>query len=60
MDKFFENLKHQAEENPVIALAAGAALITSVSRLISASSNSRNSKAWAKEVDRRVKASKKQ
>jgi hypothetical protein len=51
---FLDNLKRQAEENPVVALGVGAALITAISKLVTASSNSRNSKVWAQEVERRV------
>jgi hypothetical protein len=52
-DRFINNLKHQAEENPVLAMGVAAALITAVSKLIDSSSNARNSKAWAQEVARR-------
>lgn len=48
MDKFLENLKHQAEENPVVALAAAGALATGLSKLV-------NSLAWKQEVKRRAK-----
>ncbi|MFL5661341.1 MAG: hypothetical protein ACJ8BW_08305 [Ktedonobacteraceae bacterium] len=46
MEKFLENLKHQAEENPILALAVAAGLLTATSKLV-------NSAAWAKEVKRR-------
>ena len=46
MDKFIDNLKRQAEENPALTMGVAAALITSVSKLINAS-------AWKKEVKRR-------
>lgn len=59
MDKFIENLKHQAEENPVLALGVAAALITAVSKLVGATNDTRNSRAWAQEVQRRVRDSKK-
>lgn len=48
MDKFLENLKAQAEENPVLAMAAAAAMLTGASKLV-------NSLAWQKEVTRRAK-----
>lgn len=57
MDRFIENLKNQAEANPVLAMGVAAALITSTSKLIDSLANAKNSKAWAKEVDRRVKKS---
>lgn len=55
MDPFLENLRRQAEENPVIALGVAAGLITSISKLIDSTANAKNSRAWKKEVDRRVK-----
>lgn len=48
MDKFVDNLKHQAEENPMLALGVAAALATSISKLV-------NAAAWKKEVARRAK-----
>lgn len=54
MNDFWENLKRQAQENPVIALAAGGALLTGVTRLFGAVVDLRNSRAWAKEVARRT------
>lgn len=59
MNEFLTNLQRQAEENPVIALGVAAGLITAISKLIDSSGNSRNSKAWAREVDRRIKQSSK-
>jgi hypothetical protein len=59
MDKFIENLKTQAEENPVLALGVAAALITAVSKLVGATNDTRNSRAWAQEVQRRIRDSKK-
>lgn len=53
MDRFFENLKRQAEENPVLAMGVTAGLITAISQLINASSGSRNSRSWARETARR-------
>jgi hypothetical protein len=54
MNPFLENLKHEAEANPIIALAIGAGLITSISKLIDSSVNAKNSRAWAAEVARRA------
>lgn len=53
MNKFLENLRRQAEENPILALGVGAAAVTAASKLIHVAVESRNSKTWAKEVDRR-------
>lgn len=47
MDKFINNLKEQAEENPMLALGVAAALIGAASKLI-------NSMAWKQEAARRV------
>lgn len=57
MNAFLTNLQRQAEENPVLALGVAAGLITSISKLIDAGANSRNSRAWNREVTRRVKKS---
>lgn len=46
MDKFLENLKLQAEENPIAALAAAAAVLHGAAKLV-------NARAWSKEVARR-------
>lgn len=53
MNKFLTNLRRQAEENPVIAIGVGAAAVTAVTKLVHVTAESRNSKTWAKEVDRR-------
>ena len=54
MNEFLTNLKRQAEENPMIALAAGAAVITAIAKFLGASSEARNSRSWRKEVKRRT------
>ena len=59
MNRFLENLKREAEENPVIALGVAAGVITAISQFVNASANKKNSASWRKEVDRRVKTSKK-
>lgn len=48
MEQFFNNLKRQAEENPVLAMGVAAALLSASSKFI-------NSNAWRKEVKRRAK-----
>jgi hypothetical protein len=58
MHRFFENLQHQAEENPVVALGVGATLIAAISKLLDAQTNARNSKTWDKEVRRRDRKTK--
>jgi cytochrome b len=54
MNEFLNNLKRQAEENPVLALGVGAALITAISKLIDSGATARNSNAWKQEVARRA------
>ena len=53
MNEFIENLKRQAEANPIFALGVAAGLITAIGKLMDSSTNSRNAKAWAREVARR-------
>ena len=53
MDPFLQNLKRQAEENPMLALGVGAAVATVVTKLINASVDAKNSRAWSREVARR-------
>jgi hypothetical protein len=59
MDRFIENLKYEAEQNPVMALGVAAGLITAVSKLMNARSDSRNARAWTREVARRAAKDKK-
>lgn len=59
MKKFLNNLKQTAQENPLMALAAGAATLTAVAKLVEASGNRAGSRAYAKDVDRRIKNNKK-
>jgi hypothetical protein len=54
MNEFLTNLKRQAQENPMFALAAGAAVITAVTKFLGAMVASHNSRVWAKEVARRA------
>lgn len=53
MKKYIDNLKLQAEENPLVAVGIGATLILAVSRLLQANTNRKNALTWAAEVDRR-------
>jgi len=46
MERFLENLKLQAEENPMAALGVAAALFHGAAKLL-------NARAWSKEVTRR-------
>lgn len=54
MNEFLNNLKRQAEENPMIALAVGGAVLTAVTKFFKAGIDAMNSRAWAKEVSRRA------
>lgn len=54
MNRFLENLKNQAEENPVFALGVAAGLITAISQLVNASSNKQNARSWDRETARRA------
>jgi hypothetical protein len=54
MKKFIDNLKRQAEENPVYVLLAGAAVITAMSKLLDANTSRSYAKTHAREVDRRL------
>jgi len=53
MNRFLENLKLQAEENPALALGIGAGLITAISKLLDSGVKAKNSRAWDREVARR-------
>jgi hypothetical protein len=58
MDKFIANLKSAAEESPLIAVGVAVAGVSALTKLLNANTERKNSKAWAKEVDRRVRKSK--
>lgn len=53
MNKFVENLKRQCEENPLVAVGVAAAALTAVAKLTQSANETRNSKTWAREVERR-------
>ena len=59
MEKFLKRLQAQAEENPMVALAVGVAVLTASSKFISAAGDAYGQKTWSKEVARRSKNSKK-
>lgn len=52
--RFYNRLKIQAQENPLAAIVIATLFITATSKLIDANTSRKNSKAWAKEVDRRA------
>lgn len=53
MKKYLNNLKLQAEENPLVAAGVGIAAITAVRMLMQANTERNNSKTWKQEVQRR-------
>jgi hypothetical protein len=59
MNEFLENLKREASANPVMALAVTAGLLTAAGKFVEAVGHHKGSTAFAKDVDRRIKASKK-
>lgn len=54
MKKFLDNLKAQAEANPLLALAAAAALFTATSKLLDANTQRSYAKTHALEINRRI------
>lgn len=59
MNEFFENLKREANANPVMALVIGTAMLTAAGKFIDAAGRYKGSNAFAKDVERRVRNSKK-
>lgn len=57
---FLDNLRRQAEENPVLAVGVGAGAVQAATKLLNVYIANKNSNAWKKEVKRReAKTSKK-
>lgn len=54
MKKFIDNLKRQAEANPLLAIAAAAALFTATSKLLDANTARSAARTHALEVNRRI------
>lgn len=54
-NEFVLNLKRSAEENPVVVILAVAAVITAGAKLISAHGQAKGSRAYAKQVDYRIR-----
>ena len=52
MKRYIDNLKTQAEENPLVAAGIGITLIVAIKGLLQADNDRRNTKTWAREVDR--------
>lgn len=58
MNRFYTNLKRAAQENPVGTIVAIGLAATAAAKLITAVGQYEGSHAYAKDVARRVKASK--
>lgn len=54
MQKAIDKLKQAWEENPMQVIVVAAVAATAAAKLIDASTSVRNSRAWNKEVDRRI------
>lgn len=53
MNKAMDRIKQAFEENPLAVIAVRALAANAAAKLITATTNARNSQTWAKEVDRR-------
>lgn len=58
-ERFLQQLGRQAEENPMAAIGIGTALLMAVGKVIQAWGESAGSRAYARDVNRRVRLSKK-
>lgn len=54
-NKFIQNLKRAAEENPVAVLIATAAVITATAKLVDAMGHNAGSRAYARQVDAKLR-----
>jgi hypothetical protein len=55
MEKFLAKLQAQAQENPLVAIGVGVALLTAASKFIDAAGSAYGRRTWSKEVARRAK-----
>lgn len=55
MNKFFDNLVKQTEDNPILALGAAAAIATAVAKLVDAGASVRSRNAYAKKMNKSSK-----
>lgn len=53
MNKALDKLKKAWEENPLSVILVGSLAATAAAKLLEASNNRTNARAWEKEVDRR-------
>lgn len=54
MNEFLENLKREAAENPIVAMGVAAGLLTALSKLMSAATETKKARSWDREVARRA------
>lgn len=54
MENGIEKLKKMWNENPLQVIAVGALAATAAAKLLDATTSARNSRAWQREVDRRI------
>jgi len=54
MQNFINNLKAQAEANPILALGVTAAVLTATAKLMDSNTARISAKTHAKEIDRRI------
>jgi hypothetical protein len=55
MKKFIDRLKAQAEENPLLALVVGAGFLTAAGKFIDAAGHATGSRAYARQVDNKIR-----
>lgn len=58
-DRFLKNLQHQAEDNPMIALSIGVAIVGALGKFIEQAGHAMGSRAYARDVRRRERMSRK-
>lgn len=55
MDRFIENLKREAEANPLVALGIAAGLLTAAGKFIEAAGSVKSKRAYAKMAEKAAK-----
>lgn len=59
-NRFLDNLKREAEANPIVALGVGAALLTAAGKFVEAAGSVRSKRAYAKVAENAAKRATKQ
>lgn len=57
-ERFVQNLIKQAEENPLVAIGVTTALMHATAKLVDASGHRAGSKAYARQIDNKIKGGK--